>query len=247
MEDNGVDSGEEDSLVSSIPPVPENTPPAPPRRAEFDFVRPFAFVFDDRDWLTKILLGGLFYLASFLIVGIPFVAGYAARTAKNVIDGKELPLPDWSDLGGIFGEGIKIAVVGIIYLIPQFVITIAWVFGQALTERMFYSHGPQTALGCVFVLFIPFFFVLYLLMPAAIIRVIGTGRFEAGFELPSILRMITHNGLNYILAILVYLVVGFVAQFGVILLCVGVFFTAFWAMLVKAHAFGQFYRLSETK
>jgi len=40
-------------------------------------------------------------------------------------------------------------------------------------------------------------------------------------------------------------VAGFVAGFGVILCFIGVIFTSFWAQLVSAHVYGQFWRASQ--
>ena len=40
---------------------------------------------------------------------------------------------------------------------------------------------------------------------------------------------------------------NFLAQFGFVLLCIGLVFTGFWAMLVGVYAFAQTYRLSQVK
>src|SRR5687768_15580892 len=59
------------------PPPPSMTggtlPPPPAPGTQFDFGKPFTYVFDDPRWLQKILIGGLFYLAGFLIVGWFFI------------------------------------------------------------------------------------------------------------------------------------------------------------------------------
>ena len=88
--------------------VPHTPPPPAPPPPTYDFVRPFAFTFDDPRWLPKILLGGLFYILGIFIVGIIFVLGYQARLARNVIAGVEHPLPEWDDLGEYFAEGLRL-------------------------------------------------------------------------------------------------------------------------------------------
>src|SRR2546428_7372993 len=107
-------------MSSAVVPEPPPPPPPPPTRpaTTFDFLRPFTFVFDDPRWVTKILLGGLFFLASFVIIGIFFVYGYCARLVRNVINGVQYPLPEWDDLGEYFTEGLKLFVVGLLYAIP---------------------------------------------------------------------------------------------------------------------------------
>ena len=48
----------------------------------------------------------------------------------------------------------------------------------------------------------------------------------------------------YLLSLVVYLLASFVAQFGIVLCCVGLFPAAFWASLVLAVPLGQTVRLS---
>ena len=60
---------------SYVPPTSVPPPPAIPGRRTIDFGRPFTFVFEDPNWVPKILLGGLMYLLSFLLIGIFFVFG----------------------------------------------------------------------------------------------------------------------------------------------------------------------------
>src|SRR6185369_11605458 len=67
------------SDVITTPPPPPPPPPtagspsgSEPPKAAFDFVKPFAFVFEDARWVNKVLIGGLFQLLAMIIVGIPF-------------------------------------------------------------------------------------------------------------------------------------------------------------------------------
>ena len=74
----------------NVPPPTEPPPPEPPSavppsavppsnvatRPQFDFGKPFTYVFDDPRWLNKILIGGLFYLAGFFLIGWFFILGY---------------------------------------------------------------------------------------------------------------------------------------------------------------------------
>src|SRR5438552_19150065 len=58
------------STAAPPPPPPRSTTPA------FDFIQPFAFTFQDERWLQKVLIGGLFYIAAFFLVGVFFIMGY---------------------------------------------------------------------------------------------------------------------------------------------------------------------------
>lgn len=234
-------------MPPTLPPPP---PPAQPAGSTFDFGRPFTYVFDDPRWLNKVLIGGLFYMAALLLVGIFFVGGYLARVVRNIVAGVETPLPEWDDIGGYFSEGLRLFAVGIVYALPLMLVYGVMVGGGALlgasgSEGMRQvSAGMMSCGGC---LALPLGLVLYIFLPAAMLFTIVDQRFGAAFEFGRIWSFIRANAVNYLLAIVVYLIAAFAAQFGIILLCVGLFFTSFWCLLVAAHAFGQTYRLSLVK
>src|ERR1700756_5008409 len=113
--------------------VPEPPPPPPPASGPtFDFLKPLTFVFDDPRWLQKVLIGGLFVIASFILIGVFFIFGYLARLARNVIRGDQHPLPEWDDLGEYFSEGVKLFVVGLLYAIPVVIVAAVIVVPMAI-------------------------------------------------------------------------------------------------------------------
>jgi len=213
----------------------------------FDFVKPFAFTFEDPEWVQKILLGGVFVLASMFIVGIFFIYGYLARLVRNVVEGVRYPLPAWDDLGEYFTEGARIFGVVLVYILPIALIAMTAIVPVMIMEASG-SDAAHDAGGfivtCLWCLFFPISLALGLWLPAALLRVAIERRFSAGFELAQIWDFIRGNAGNYILAIVVRMIAGFVAQFGIALLCIGIIFTAFWAMVVGAYGFAQAYRLA---
>ena len=236
---------------SYVPPPLPPPPPTTPPRSGFDFGRCFSFVFDDPAWVRKILLGGVFYLLGFLIVGWFFLLGYGARLTRNVIAGVPRPLPEWDDLGEYFGEGIKLFLVAFLYALPFLVLGIAVAIPMGMlsnfTRDQDMSNIAGGLVGCVWCLFAPIVLIVSLWVPAALLRVIATQDFGAGFQFGAIWRFLKGNAGNYLLAVVVHLVAGFLAQFGVILLCVGVIFTAFWSFCVSMYAFAESWRLAPVK
>src|SRR5438874_112303 len=148
------------SDVSVVAPPP---PPPPPRSSSgaFDFVQPFAFVFQDERWVQKVLIGGLFYIAAFLLIGVFFILGYCARLARNVIAGVARPLPEWDDLGTYFADGVKLVCAGLGYTLPLVVILAAVMIPAgvltAISENRsdFAQFAGGTMMSCVWCLFIP--------------------------------------------------------------------------------------------
>lgn len=226
-------------------------PPSSPRTG-LDFGRCFSFVSEDPDWAKKILIGGLFALASFVLVGAFFVAGYFARLVKRVAAAEPLPLPEWDDLGGIFNDGLRLVGLYLVYLFGfLFVLALAACpVGLAVGGLSGLGSGSDAAeraaaalggLGMLFLYGAIFAtsLALNLVLPAAGVRVIFKDSFGAGLEFGKIFAFIRQNLGNYLLSLVVFLLAHFVAQFGVILCCVGVFPLMFWAYLTLGHALGQ--------
>jgi uncharacterized protein DUF4013 len=237
-------------MSSAVIPEPPAPPPPGSPATPFDFLRPFTFVFDDPRWVPKVLMGGLFALLSFLIVGIFFLYGYMARLVRNVIAGMQYPLPEWDDLGEYFAEGLKLFAVAIVYAIP-----IGLIIGAVMIPAVILGGGDnETArniggltASCIWCLIFPLSLALAVWMPGALLMVIVTGRFSAGFEFSHIADFIRANLGNYLLAFVVWLIARFAAGLGFLLLCVGLLFTMFWAFTVAAYAFGQVYRMSTVR
>ena len=240
-----------DSLVpSQLPPPPPPPPPPPTAAPAFDFIRPFAFVFEDPRWLPKVLIGGLFFLATFVLVGVFFIAGYAARLTRNVIAGVQYPLPEWDDLGEYFSEGLMLFCVSLIYIIPIVALALMVGIPAAIINAAQSDDVRNVAgglVGCAWCFVVPFSLGISFFIPAALLMAVTKRRFGAAFEFGNVWGFIRDNIGNYLLAFVVYIVARFFAGFGVILLCVGVIFTEFWALIVSTYGFAQTYRLSEKR
>jgi len=222
-----------------------------------DFGRAFTSVTENPDWIKKVLVGGAFTLLSSVLVGIPFVLGYFARTLRNVVDGAPRPLPEWDDLGGLFTEGLRLTAVYLVYALGVAVVCgglgcalmmPAMLLGGARTSEF----DPSQAVGAVSGLAMVALYAIFMLaslamalyLPAAIARAALRGTVGDGFGWRAIVAFIKANPGNYLLSLVVYLAASLLAQFGVVLCCVGIFPAVFWSYLVLAHALGQTIRLN---
>ena len=57
-----------------------------------DIGRSFSYILEDEDWWKKVLIGGLLTLIP--IIGPFYGLGYLLEAIKNVISGREVPLPE---------------------------------------------------------------------------------------------------------------------------------------------------------
>lgn len=184
--------------------------------------RAFSFMFEDKDWVVKILLGAVFNLLTLVLVGIPFLLGYLLELAKNSSEGKEIPLPEWDNLGDKFVRGLIYLVIVIIYSIPGFILS--------FIPCVKYCFGPLYFLALLFVL------------PYITVKYAQTGSFEEVFRFNEIFDFAKANVSNLIIVVLLFIALVIIAWFGTLALVVGVFFTAFWAFLAIAYLYGQVYR-----
>ncbi len=197
--------------------------------------------------MQKILLGGIFVLASIVIVGIFFIYGYFARLVRNVIDGVQYPLPSWDDLGEYFTEGLRLFAVGIVYLLPIIALWMMFILpmiAMEVTDNETFRDAADLMSSCLACLLAPIGLCLAVWLPAALLMAIVDRRFGAAFEFGRIWNFLKANAANYALAYIAWLVARFAVPFGFFLCCVGIIFVFFWSLCVGAYSFGQTYRLS---
>ncbi len=190
-----------------------------------NFTKSFSFMFGDKNWPVKILLGAIFNLLSLVLVGIPFVLGYLLELAKNSSQGKEIPLPEWDRLGDKFTRGLVFLVIVIIYSIPGIILSFIPCIKNCL--------GPLYFLALLFVL--PYISVKYAL----------TGSFEEVFRFNELFGFIKKNINDLLIVVLLTIALQIIASFGCLALGVGIFFSMFWANLAIYYLYGKVYTEGE--
>src|SRR6185369_613047 len=99
---------------------------------------------------------------------------------------------------------------------------------EGRNEAVQWASGMMVS--CVWCLIFPLSLAMSIWLPAALLFVVIEDRIGAAFEFSRIFNYIRNNFVNYLLAFLVAMVARFAVPFGVILFCIGIVFTAFWAM-----------------
>lgn len=201
--------------------------------------RSFTYMFEDESWIMKIVIGGILLfipIVNFLVIG------YMLETLKRVADGVDIPLPEWADFGGKFIKGLMVFVIGFVYTIPIWLVACV-VYGLLAVAGVAESDAMASLAGlistCASCLYLIWMIVVWLVMPAALIKYAVTGELGSAFRFGELFSFISGNIANYIVAIILAAVAVFVAYFGVIACFIGVLFTMFWAYLVIGHLLGQ--------
>ncbi len=89
-----------------------------------DIGRAFQAIFDDRAWVSKLLLAFLFEI---LVVTSPAVVGYFIQYIHNVAEGHDTPLPEWGAFGTYWVRGILVILVAFVYVIVGLLLLIVGV------------------------------------------------------------------------------------------------------------------------
>jgi hypothetical protein len=214
-----------------------------------DVGKAFTFVFDDENWIVKVLIGGVLSLIPF--VGGILVSGYGLELMKNVIQGESKPLPEWDDWGNKLVKGIMYIVIGLVYAAP--IVIVALCFGVLMagvgatgSEDAINAFGSLGGI-CIGGLSIVYGLLITLVMPAAFGRYLETDDLSAAFRFGEVFALVRDNIGAWLIVLVLTWLAGLLASFGVILCVIGVLFTGVWANLVMMYLWGDAYRQSAAK
>lgn len=221
------------------------------------------FVFEDEQWLSKLLLGALIGLIPFF--GSAALTAYGIAVLRNVKRGLPRPLPGWDRIGDYFVDGLLFWVALLVYAIPLLIlmcpIALVWILpaaaanGDDLTGVLASIAGLVSAgVGCLAFLYA---LLLWLLYPVLQIRYAEAGKLAACLRFGEVFSfLLAHIG-QVVIAQLLVLAAGFIATtalgavigaFGLIPLCgwvvSGLLGFAFlplgvWLVLFSSYLYGR--------
>ena len=156
-----------------------------------EFGKSFTYVFEDKDWVIKILLAAV--IAFIPIIGPLAVAGWGVEITKRAIQKDPEQLPGWGDFVNYLIKGIVVILIGFVYMLPVILVQACsngtFFLGQESGEEglLFIGNILMACFGCLSFIYsiLVFFFIA-----AAIGRYADTGEIGrlsnlARFSLPS--------------------------------------------------------------
>lgn len=202
----------------------------------------FEYPRDHEDWMKTVLIGGLLSAFAFLLVPIFIIYGYILRVIRYRLDGDPHP-PLFDEWGELLVDGIKISVIGVVYLLIPLVVGTATVGGSIAAIATGTQGGTATGVAGLFVGFM-ITLVLSLLFGyiavAAILNFAHEGYLSAAFEFDT-LRTIMFDSdyaVAWLLSIAIIIGAGMVAGALNIIPIVGAIigaFIVFYAQVMAAY------------
>ena len=200
----------------------------------------FSYVFQDPDWLKKVIIHGLIGLIP--IVGQLVLLGWALEISRRVIRHETDLLPDFEDFGGRLMLGLKGFVIGLIAALPIILVAIAYSIIAALagdndTMAVLFS-GASICMSCFSILY---GLLLMFAVPAAYGILAATDQLGEAISPAKIMQLLRAAPAGYLLTLLGTLIAGFIGGLGSIACGVGVILTYAYAFAIQGHLYGQAY------
>lgn len=182
-----------------------------------DVKRSFMYVFEDKQWISKVLIGVLLSLFAWLIIPAFILNGYLIAVIRKIMDRGEDSeiLPIWDNWGKLLKDGFFVTVAEFIYTLPfllvlgvGFIGTIGFGGLSDMNENIATAGllGTWGVTGCLGLIFLV---ALLVLMPAISIQYAIKDDFGACFRIGEIWNIISTYFADILIVFLVTLVAGF--------------------------------------
>jgi hypothetical protein len=214
-----------------------------------DIGKAFTFVFEDKEWVTKMLiaaaimlLGTLFSWLLFipLIVAFALLGGYSVEIIRQVLRGELDGLPEWDNWGALLADGLKVIIIAIVYALPIIVIAICLsipigVFSQ---DAEAVSSLIGAFMACLILLYT---IAISIVLPAAIAFYAAEDDMAAAFRFGDVFGLVRDNLATYLVTFLMSWVANFVGNLGSVVCGVLWALTYPYGLMVVGHLYGQAY------
>lgn len=206
-----------------------------------DLGKAFSYVFDDEQWLSSILIGGLIFLIP--IVGPLALLGYMLEAARNVATGNPRPLPRWNNFGEKLSLGFAGFVISLVYSLPLILVMMALICFPILAASGARSEEAAAvtilgSLGCIVPLIIVLSILIQPVLLAAMVRYLQTGSLGEAFRVGEVIATVRADLGSWLILWLLSLLCGFIASLGGTVL-IGIIFTYPYSQAIFGHLMGQ--------
>ncbi len=173
------------------------------------------FVFEDKQWISKLLIAVLMSLLVFFIVPGLILQGYVVKLVRQVMNGNRDELPEWTDWGKLLRDGFFVTVGELVWMLPLIllviIVTLATTGVGSLSDdaAAVAATGGGLLLLCLVLLMVV---VALFLTPALLIQYAIKDDFGALFRFSEVFDIIRNHMADILIAFLVTLAALFVVS-----------------------------------
>jgi hypothetical protein len=207
-----------------------------------DIGKALTFVTEDKKWIEKILVAALLV---FSVIGILAVLGWMAEITRRVIRQDAELLPEWGNLGKYFVDGLIVAAIGFVWMLPFLLLTLCAAVFAGVVASISSDGGNDGGLAiwlnvCIAFVSLPYALAVSFLVPPMIGIYAMQGTFAEAVNPAKAWRLARANLGGFLVAWLLAGVVGFAAStIGTILCLIGAYPLGAYAVAVSGHLYGQ--------
>lgn len=218
--------------------------------AKPDVAVAFKWVFQDPDYISKVLVGSACMLFSVFLIPAFVLLGYHLEVARRERQAPQTRLPDWSGWSSYLVDGFKFY-VAILLAMMAFELILGTVIGVVVLIFVLIGSaggggaaavvGAFAGIALVFCI-VPFILVITYAIPALQLEYLRTNSIFAGFHLGAIWRIVSERPGDYFMLFIGAFVTRFLANLVGQLMClIGLFVTAPWAFYTEGWLVGRYW------
>ena len=183
-------------------------------------------------------LGGCLAVIGILFFGLGLLAllGFSFQTAQRARRGEEHPMPEWTDLGRLLGDGLRVLAVVLGYLLPVLVVSVVVAilgFIPVLGGLANLVLGPLSLLLGL---------LGTALMPVAIAQMVASNEIGSAFRIQENLRLIQSHVGTYFVFVLIVILIEILETASAALCGIGLIPGIFWSQAASGMALGRLAR-----
>ncbi len=221
-----------------------------------DVNKAFRFVFNDKQWISKLLIGAAMSLLSIFILPAFILQGYLVKLVRQVMGGQDDMLPEWMDYGKLLRDGFFVTIGQLVWALPFILLltimaAVTGGLGSVVNNSGDMVAAATTGAGLLMVCLVFLTVIAFLfLTPALLIQYAREDDFGAMFRFSEIFDIIRDNMADILIAFLVSVVallaISVVAGIVGIVPCLGWIAAALiglamgpYIQFVTSHLYGQ--------
>ncbi len=157
--------------------------------------------------IGSIIIGGIVFLFSFILIGIPFILGYWVRIGRETLKHNET-MPAWNDFEGLLSDGFRAFIISIIYGVMIFIVEIIYFIAILAVDLGLHNNPAGSILRIVlYMIFLVATFPLTTLLYISYMILADTSDLSKAIDPRNGLKIFLDHPKNFIIAFIVNLIV----------------------------------------